>query len=190
MNPVDVGVIALVGVGGLLGARRGLVSQLARLVALAGGLYAARMASPEASAAVRAVAPSVGSPLDRAIGFLLVFVLLAAGITIAGAWLRERIKESPLAPLDRAGGALVGGAKGLLLCYVGLFVALMFPLRPLAQELRASRSVPILLRAIGVTAPLFPPEFEARGRAEADTIAQGRAERETPCATEAPLKVK
>jgi uncharacterized membrane protein required for colicin V production len=175
VNPVDVLVLALVLLGAALGARRGLIAQLARLLALAGGLYAARVASPEAAIAVRAVFRSVGPPADRCLGFLAVFLAIAIGVTIAGIRLRERIRESALASVDRAGGALLGGAKGLLLCYVALFVALLFPLKPVTRELRASWSAPLLLGAIGVTAPLFPPEFEARGLETARDIAVARA---------------
>jgi uncharacterized membrane protein required for colicin V production len=175
VHPVDVIVGALVLLGAVVGARRGLIAQLARLIALAGGLYAARLVSPEAAAGVRAAFRSVGPPADRFLGFLAVFFAIALAVTIAGIWLRERIRETKLAPLDRAGGALLGGVKGLLLCYVALFAALCFPLKPVARELRASWSAPALLAAIGVTAPLFPPEFEARGRAEAETIARARA---------------
>ena len=113
---------------------------------------------------VRFLLPSLGPPLDRYAAVLAVFALSAAGVIAAARWTEEHVRRSPLAPVDRLGGALMGGAKGLLAVYVGLFVILCFPSRPLARDLRASVSAPALLRMIGATAPLFPPEMEARGR--------------------------
>jgi uncharacterized membrane protein required for colicin V production len=175
VNPVDAAVLCLVGVGAVLGARRGLIAQLARLLALAGGLVAARIVSPEASAAVRAAVPSLVAPVDRYVAYLAVFGLVTALVAWGAAELRERVRAGPFAPVDRAGGAVLGGAKGLLLCYVGLFVLICFPARPLARELRASIAAPALLAVIGIAAPLFPPEFEARGREVARDIAVARA---------------
>ncbi len=190
VNAVDAVAAGLVGLGAVFGARRGFVSQVARLLALAGGLVGARMVLPETSALLRHAAPSLAPPLDRYVAFLATFGIGVAAVLYAAARIEERVKAGSLAPVDRAGGALVGGAKGVLVCYVALFAALCLParLRPLGKEIRESRTAPILLgRAwIGVAGPLFPEEFEARGTEVVRDIEIARAAEERRNAEGAP----
>lgn len=163
MNVVDWTVAVLVGLGVLGGTRKGLVLQVASLAALLGGLAAANRLAAPLGAAVRR-ASGLAAPLDRYVGYVLAFVAFFAAAALLGRSLRERVRRSPLAPLDRAGGAFLGAAKGVVVCYLLLYLVLCFPTRPFADALRRSISVPLLLRALEETEALFPPEFQARGR--------------------------
>jgi hypothetical protein len=84
----------------------------------------------------------------------------------------------------------LGGCKGVLACYLFLYLALCHPARPLDAELRESVAAPILLRAVDRTAMLFPREFLARSDEcvrDAAIAREARARGEpTPCAVSAP----
>jgi membrane protein required for colicin V production len=174
VNVVDWTAAFVVGWTALAGTRRGLVVQLAGLAALLGGLAAAnRLAAPLGAAVGRPL--GLAPPLDRYAGYVAAFVAFFATAAAVGRAIRARVRSGSLAPLDRAGGALLGAAKGVLVCYLLLYLVLCFPTRPLADALRRSVSVPLLLRALEETEALFPPEFQARGRECAEEAALVRA---------------
>ena len=73
-------------------------------------------------------------PLVVLAAVLLCALLGEAIARSAGAWLQSVILRTPLETLDRLGGALLGGALGLILVWMAGIFAIQVPLPPAAQD--------------------------------------------------------
>jgi membrane protein required for colicin V production len=122
MNPFDILIIIILVVTLARGIFRGLVKELASIVGVLGGFYAAY-----------SYYPLLGPPLGRwipqpgwanIVGFVLLFTAVYLIVSILGVIIKYLLSIAFLGWVDRLCGALFGCLKGVLICAV-LLVALI-----------------------------------------------------------------
>lgn len=141
MNPLDIGIAAMVAVLALLGLLKGLVRQAASWAGLILGL----VAGWKFGAAVQ-------KPLDldftggAAASYLLVILAVYIAVRLAGLLVERWVRGTKLSGTDRFLGMLAGAAKGVLLAVLlAFFLALLLPRD--APLLSGSRFYPRLAAA-------------------------------------------
>jgi membrane protein required for colicin V production len=114
---LDLAVLALLALSALLGAAGGALRQLVQLGAAVLGWLAARHLGAAVAAGLGRTLPAL---LARAVAPSLLFLgTFALASLVGGAVLRSSGLASVVrGPVDRAGGALLGGAKGALVAWV------------------------------------------------------------------------
>lgn len=110
--------IALIVVGAVQGAWRGLAWQIAPIASLIVGYFTAFPASEK-------IAHFFGNeaPTNRWIAMLVVYLAVSFAIHLVARIFRESIQKLRMEAFDRHLGALLGGVKGALLCLVITFFA-------------------------------------------------------------------
>jgi membrane protein required for colicin V production len=115
-------IIALVFV--IIGMRRGLVSELFRLIALVTGFLAAFLYYPKATALLTFVPPS----LSFTLAFIILFIVTALIVLAIGWMIRKMIHLTPLGWIDHLLGGAIGLLKTVFLFWILCFAFAMFPL--------------------------------------------------------------
>jgi membrane protein required for colicin V production len=118
---LDLAVLGLLLVAALAGAMSGALKQLLGMVGVVAGWAAARFVAPLALRHLLARPPSASA---RAAAAVLAFVAGAVVATLLARALLRSVqgRDGRPGPLDRAGGALLGGAKAGLVAWVFLSV--------------------------------------------------------------------
>lgn len=115
MNYLDI-IIAIIfvlfGIGGL---RKGIIIEVATLLALGLGLYGAFHFS-DFTAAQLVQFVEIDPKYLNLIAFIVTFLVVAVVVHLVGRMVARLIKNLNLGFIDRLGGFLLGIAKGLLLC--------------------------------------------------------------------------
>ena len=127
MNPFDDGIAALILLFAIFGLVRGLFRQIFGIVGFLGGIALARLfAQPFGDA----FAKDLGLPISIAVAAMALAIFLAAEIAakLVGGFLHRRMEGGFTGAVERGGGLLVGGLKGLLVAWaVASLVALVRP---------------------------------------------------------------
>ena len=146
MTRLDWLALALVALAALAGARTGFVASLLSTAGIvAGALAGARLAPHLLPDGESPYTPLVGLA-GAAVGAL---VLHTVG-SLAGEWLRDALRVTPLRALDAAGGLVLGAAAGCVLVWVLGAAALHFPGE---RELRREVQRSYVLRRLNEMAP-------------------------------------
>ena len=141
----DIVIIIILAIATLKGYARGFVSELGGAVAVAGGLITPWFYNggfdPQLERTFK-----LGPGSAHVVGMFLLGLITYVGILIVARVL-GRIAKLPLLGLGNAlGGAVIGFAKGAILLWLVLFVALFFPLSPdIRDGLHQSRLAPYLV---------------------------------------------
>ena len=161
MTVFDYAVLAIVAASILLGAWRGLVSEVLALAAWVVALLAGRALAPE-------MAPVFGEWLQEpALGYAAAFVAIVLAVLVAAALLRlalsKLLRAIGLGPLDRFLGAVFGVARGVL---VVLLCVLIGGLTALPQQAwwRQAWLAPPLETAVLAAKPWLPAAVAKRIR--------------------------
>lgn len=153
MGWVDLTLLIVLGVSVAVGLWRGLVYELLAV----GGWLVAYLLSPWLAPFVQGWLPQerLGPTLSHAAGLVLAFILVLVVWSLAARLARALIQASPLAWLDRLGGGAFGAVRA---CFIGLLVALLVGMTPLAQSepWQASAVAPWLQSGLRVLHPLLP----------------------------------
>ncbi len=161
MTVFDYAVLAIVAASILLGAWRGLVSEVLALAAWVAALLAGRALAPE-------MAPVFGEWLQEpALRYAAAFVAIVVAVLVAAALLRlalsKLLRAIGLGPLDRFLGAVFGVARGVL---VVLLCVLIGGLTALPQQAwwRQAWLAPPLETAVLAVKPWLPAAVAKRIR--------------------------
>jgi S1-C subfamily serine protease len=120
---VDWIALGVIGLGALVGFRRGFVETVLSLGGLVLGAYLGSRIAPH----VLPGADSAYTPLIGLAGAVAGAVLFQTLASIAGHWLRRTLVIPPLKLLDSIFGIFVGAAMGLALVWIGGAIALHLP---------------------------------------------------------------
>ena len=161
MTAFDYAVLAIVAASILLGAWRGLVSEVLALAAWVAALLAGRALAPE-------MAPVFGEWLQEpALRYAAAFVAIVVAVLVTAALLRlalsKLLRAIGLGPLDRFLGAVFGVARGVL---VVLLCVLIGGLTALPQQAwwRQAWLAPPLETAVLAAKPWLPAAVAKRIR--------------------------
>lgn len=143
------------GVSVLVGAWRGLVTELLALLGWAVAYFAAQFMGPDAG--VHLPVGEMGSRMNVLAGMVVVFVLTWLGWAVLSWGLSQIVKASGLGGTDRLLGAAFGLMRGVV---VALAVVTLVQMTPLAQsELwRSSRSVGWIQSLLQGLRPILPDQ--------------------------------
>lgn len=159
---VDVLWLTVLALSVVLGLLRGVVQEIMSVL----GWLVAWLAAQAWSAPVAHQIPGLpqGSSLQKALGFMMTFVVVLLCWRMLGWLLQKIVQATPLAPIDRLLGGVFGLVRGVLIVMV--MVALV-DYSPLARQpfWQASAGVAWAQRLIGSVQPLLvgaaaPDEFE------------------------------
>jgi membrane protein required for colicin V production len=136
MNGIDWLILIMMGIGILTGVMQGFVKQLASLVGLVAGLLVARALFGVAG---EWLAPEIGTSVTVAqiIAFVLIWVLVPLGFTIAAAILSRALSVVHLGWVNRWLGSGLGLLKYLMI--VGLFIHAIEYIDPHSQLVNAEK---------------------------------------------------
>ncbi|AYA38262.1 CvpA family protein [Hymenobacter oligotrophus] len=159
MSGFDLLLLVPLAVGAVKGFRRGIVLEVASLVAFVLGVLGGLKLL---GAAIPLVRHYVGEAFGMLplVSFLLVFAIIAWGVHMAGGLLKSVVHLTPLGVLDN----LVGGAAGALKWVLGLSLLLYgtgLAGLPIAQPLThnsvllpvVAEATPLALQVVGVVLP-------------------------------------
>ena len=121
MNPFDILMITIMAYGVIRGIFRGLVREMASIVGVMGGFYAAYTYYPHMA---KSVSPWIANPAYRnIISYLALFSVVVLIVGILAVVIKYLLNIAYLGWVDRVSGALFGGIKGVLVICV-LFIVL------------------------------------------------------------------
>lgn len=115
MNYLDIIIIVLVLIFGIGGWRKGIIIEIATLLALILGLYGAfHFSDFTAEQLVQHV--EINPKYLHLIAFAVTFIVVALVVHLIGRLVAKMVKNLNLGFIDKLGGFIVGVAKGVLLC--------------------------------------------------------------------------
>jgi membrane protein required for colicin V production len=140
----------------VLGAWRGLVSEVLSLMGWVAGFFLAQWFAPD----VARVLPMAGAgeQMRYAAGFLLVFIAAVFGFGLMAFLVSKLVASVGLRPIDRVLGAGFGILRGLLLLLAATVVVGMTPLKNSA-EWSASKGAHAAGVALAALKPMLPQDF-------------------------------
>jgi membrane protein required for colicin V production len=137
------------------GAYKGLAWQIASLASLVVSyLVAFRFSEP--------LAPYLSheAPLNRLLAMLLLYAASSLVIWLLFRFVAGFINRLRLQEFDRQMGAIIGAAKGVLLCLIVTFCAAMLTIDPLRTAILASHSGRYMAYALHRAPAIMPKEVE------------------------------
>ena len=149
MNPVDIALLALLGVCAIRGFWRGFFRECFGFFGLVAGIAAALRFADEGAAVVAGYI-ELPRATGSAVAFIGIFMLVHTLTSLVGLLLDQLASTATLRGVSRLAGAAFGvGKGGAVLAFVLLFLHL-FPVVPvLDQQIRESRIAPPLVSLAG-----------------------------------------
>ncbi|GAB6905249.1 conserved membrane hypothetical protein [Desulfosarcina cetonica] len=126
MNPFDILIVTILAYGLIRGIFRGLVRELASIVGVLGGFYAAYTYYPQMASLL---APWISSPIYlNILSYLIIFSLVVIVVSILAVVVKYLLNIAYLGWLDRVSGALFGVLKsGLVICVLFIVLTAFLP---------------------------------------------------------------
>lgn len=161
MQGYDLFMIVILAAAVLWGAWKGLAWQVASLASIILS-YIAALAFRQPLANFLSKQVELVPPLDIGLAMLLLFLGTSIVVWVGFNLVSEAIEKVKLKEFDRQIGALLGLAKGVLLCTVITLLAVTIVSDQSRQQIYSSRSgyyISVLLRKVQ---PVLPPEVQSR----------------------------
>lgn len=158
---VDLLVIVVVLVSAVYATWRGFISETLAIIAWATAAFATLYFGPWAGEYLRGL---ISSPWLRMIAaYAAVFIVVFVPLSILSLRLAERVRHSPVGPLDRALGTTFGVVRGLAIVGLAYLVFTAFvPIRSQPEWLTGARTLPLIQSSSELLLVLVPiPRDEA-----------------------------
>jgi len=160
MHWLDITLLVVLGLGALLGAMKGLVLQIARLIALGVAIYACiYYHEPIATAITPYFLEGTSSIVVGGVTYLIILVAIYVVFLYAAHYLDKLIKVAQLKSTDRMLGAGLGLIKAGLLAGTILSGLAIFANRALDSLLAESKIAPTLLRVMQTVVVAVPQSY-------------------------------
>lgn len=115
MNYIDIVILVVLGIFGIGGLRKGIITEAATLLGLGVGLYGAfHFSDFTAEKLVQWV--EINPKYLNVIAFIVTFLVLAILVNLLGRLVAKMVKAINLGFIDKLGGFIIGMAKGVLIC--------------------------------------------------------------------------
>lgn len=155
LNPLDLAAVAIVVVAFILGLRSGFFSQLGGLLGAIIGGAAVLIALPIFRDQLQSMDPPIRALIVVA-GFVFAIGIGEALGSAGGVGVRSRLGDGFLGSVDRMGGAVLGGAQGILVTWLAGSILAAGAIPPAAAMAQTS----IIVRALADALPP-PTQFTA-----------------------------
>jgi len=169
MNPLDLGVIAVIGLSAIFAFARGFVREALSIIAWVGAGFATLYGF---NAVYAIVDPMVHNPLlSQLIAGFGLFVAALIVLTIVTGVVAGTVRSSGLSPIDRTLGFIFGLARGAFivsLAYLFLDVSVQKNDRP--AWLRDAKSEPYLQQGADMLRNFLPESLRMKSAAAADEV--------------------
>jgi membrane protein required for colicin V production len=157
MNPFDIVVVVIVGFCLIRGLFRGLIKELASVIAVLAGFYAAYSYYPQAAGLLSRWMSNVA--YRNILSFTLIFCAVFLVISIFGVIIKYLLKIAFLGWVDRFCGMGIGLVKGLLIVSI-LLVMLTAFLPKGAPVLKKSLTAPYVLTVSREMSKVIPRDMK------------------------------
>ncbi|MBV9859765.1 MAG: CvpA family protein [Alphaproteobacteria bacterium] len=167
MNPLDIGVIAIVALSAIFAFARGFVREALSILAWVG---AAAITLYAFGAVYRMIDPLVANPLlSELIAVGGTFIVSLIVLTILTGFIARSVRSSALSPIDRSLGfifGLVRGAALVSLAYLLLDVSVQPNDRPV--WMREAKSMPFLAQGADMLRNVLPESLKVKSTSAAE----------------------
>ena len=133
---IDLLILALIVFGGLRGFFRGLAGSIGGVAGLLVGIVACRLFGSTVASALAATFPETEYYVTTISAYIIVFLIFYFGIKLIAMLLKETLRALNLGGFDRAGGALFGALKYLLM--LSLVLNALYAIEPDASLFHSS----------------------------------------------------
>jgi membrane protein required for colicin V production len=158
MNPLDIGVLAVIVISALLAFSRGIVRELLSVAGWIAAAFATLYIFPHVQPFARKY---ISIPLAADLGAaLIIFLATLSIISLGSGWLAKRVHNTDFKPLDRSLGFVFGAVRGLVLLCLA-FLLFNWAYKPEEQPVwvKEARSRPVLAYGAGALVRLVPEDF-------------------------------
>jgi membrane protein required for colicin V production len=158
MNPLDIGVLAVVVISALLAFSRGIVRELLSVAGWIAAAFATLYIFPYVQPFARKyISITLAADLGAA---LIIFLATLTIISIGSGWLAKQIHDTEFKPLDRSLGFVFGALRGLVLLCLA-YLLLNWAYKPEEQPVwvKEARARPVLAYGARVLVSLVPEDF-------------------------------
>jgi membrane protein required for colicin V production len=169
MNPVDIGVIAIIGLSAVFAFARGFVREALSIVAWVGAGFITLYGFNYVYALVD---PMVHNPLlSQLIAGFGLFVASLVVLTIITGFIARSVRASALSPIDRTLGFIFGVLRGaFVICLAYLLLDMAVPGADRPQWLREAKSAPYLQQGADLLRSVLPESLRQKSAAAADEV--------------------
>ena len=168
MNPVDIGVIAVVGLSAVFAFARGFVREALSIVAWVGAALATLYAF---NAVYAIVDPMVHNPLlSQLISGCGLFIGSLIVLTILTGIVARTVRSSGLSPIDRTLGFIFGVLRGAFILSLAFLLLDMVQPSDRPEWLREAKSAPYLQQGANMIRNFLPEQWRAKSSAAADDL--------------------
>jgi membrane protein required for colicin V production len=170
VNPLDLGVIAVLGLSAIFAFARGFVREALSIAAWVGAGFITLYSYPTVETIVE---PMVHNPLlSGLIGIAGTFIVSLVALTVVTGIVARTVRSSGLSPIDRTLGFVFGLLRGILLvCLALLALDIMVP-QPTDRPpwLRDAKSVPYLEQGANLIRGFLPEQWRVKSAASEDAL--------------------
>ncbi len=124
-NIIDILILVILALFTFFGAKRGLISEVSRIIGLIAGFVLANQFHNEANQFLQQWIDNV--PVRNVISYLVIFIVVVFAVSIVASILQKFFEFILLGWLNRLLGLLLGFIKGLLIVSVLIFIIEAFP---------------------------------------------------------------
>lgn len=168
MNPLDIGVIAVIGLSAVFAFARGFVREALSIVAWVGSGFITLYGEPTVYAVVD---PMVHNPLlSQLIAWFGLFITSLVVLTILTGFVARSVRSSGLSPIDRTLGFVFGLLRGAFILSLAYLLLDIVQPNDRPAWLRDAKSVPYLQQGAGLIRNFLPEQWRAKTSAAADDI--------------------
>jgi membrane protein required for colicin V production len=169
MNPLDLGVIAIIGLSAIFAFARGFVREALSIVAWAGAGFITFYGF---NAVYAIVDPMVHNPLlSQLIAGFGLFVVALIVLSILTGIVARTVRSSGLSPIDRTLGFIFGLLRGAIILSMGyLLLVEAVQLNDRPAWVRDAKSVPYLQQGADAIRTFLPKNWQIKSSAAADDL--------------------
>ena len=168
MNPLDLGVIAVIGLSAIFAFARGFVREALSIVAWVGAGFITLYSYPTVEAIIE---PMVHNPLLSGLaGVAGTFIVSLIVLTIVTGIAARAVRATGLSPIDRTLGFAFGLLRGAFILSLAYLMLDMVQPNDRPQWLRDAKSAPYLEQGANLIRNFLPEQWRVKSTAAADDV--------------------
>ncbi|HTW54644.1 MAG TPA: CvpA family protein [Stellaceae bacterium] len=168
MNPLDLGVVAVIGLSAIFAFARGLVREALSIVAWVGAAFITLYGYPTVETIVE---PMVHNPLlSGLIGIAGTFIVTLIVLTVITGIVARTVRSSGLSPIDRTLGFVFGLLRGAFILSLAYLMLDMVQPNDRPPWLRDAKSAPYLEQGANLIRGFLPEQWRVKSATAADDV--------------------